>query len=44
MRLKDIYSDWSQIDLIVGAVAERPKKGATLGETFSCIIGMVIKS
>lgn len=38
-RLKQIYSDYDKVDLIMGAIAERPKSGATVGETFSCIIG-----
>lgn len=39
-RLKGIYKDFSAIDLIMGAIAERPKHGATVGFTFACIIGM----
>lgn len=38
-RLKQIYTDHDRIDLIMGAIAERPKPGATVGETFSCLIG-----
>ncbi|XP_055315121.1 peroxidase isoform X2 [Sitodiplosis mosellana] len=38
-RLKQIYASYDQVDLIIGAIAERPKPGATVGETFSCIIG-----
>lgn len=38
-RLKQIYANYDQVDLIMGAIAERPKPGATVGETFSCIIG-----
>lgn len=37
--MQAIYSDFNQIDLIVGAIAEKPKPGATVGETFACIIG-----
>lgn len=40
-RLKIIYADHTDIDLIIGAIAERPKSGATVGETFACIIGIV---
>ncbi|XP_031620899.1 peroxidase [Contarinia nasturtii] len=38
-RLKLIYTDYDKVDLIMGAIAEQPKPGATIGETFSCIIG-----
>lgn len=37
--MKLIYSDYEKIDLIMGAIAERAKTEATVGETFSCIIG-----
>lgn len=38
-RLKGIYAEHTDIDLIMGAIAERPKPGATIGVTFACIIG-----
>lgn len=28
----------------MGAIAERPKPGATVGETFSCLIGTYVQS
>lgn len=38
--MKRIYKDFTAIDLIMGAIAERPKPGATVGYTFACIICM----
>ncbi|XP_017017711.1 salivary peroxidase/catechol oxidase [Drosophila kikkawai] len=37
-KLKTIYSSWTDIDLIVGGISERPVSGA-IGRTFSCILG-----
>ncbi|XP_017000798.2 chorion peroxidase isoform X2 [Drosophila takahashii] len=36
-KLKTIYSSWSDVDLIVGGISERPVHGS-VGPTFSCII------
>lgn len=38
-RLRQIYQHVKQIDLIVGAVAETPVAGATVGPTFACLFG-----
>lgn len=39
-RLKSVYSSVDEIDLIIGAISERPKLDATVGPTFVCIIGI----
>ncbi|XP_017143230.1 chorion peroxidase isoform X1 [Drosophila miranda] len=36
-KLKNIYASWTDVDLIVGGIAERPLNG-TVGATFSCIL------
>ncbi|XP_017056031.1 peroxidase isoform X2 [Drosophila ficusphila] len=36
-KLKIIYSSWSEVDLIVGGISEKPVAGS-VGPTFSCII------
>lgn len=40
--MKGNYADFTDIDLIMGAIAERPNPGATIGPTFACIIGKLI--
>ncbi|XP_037945608.1 chorion peroxidase-like [Teleopsis dalmanni] len=37
-KLKSVYSDWADIDLIVGGISEIPKTGSTVGTTFTCIL------
>ncbi|XP_017112083.1 peroxidase [Drosophila elegans] len=37
-KLKTIYNSWSDVDLIVGGISEKPVYGS-VGPTFSCIIG-----
>ena len=37
--LQSIYPSVDEVDLFVGAVAERPLKGALLGPTFVCLVG-----
>lgn len=38
-KLKSIYQSVQDIDLIVGGLCENPNENATLGPTFSCILG-----
>ncbi|KAI8119521.1 Chorion peroxidase [Lucilia cuprina] len=38
-KLKNGYSSWRDIDLIVGGISEMSAKNATVGPTFQCIIG-----
>ncbi|CAG9135347.1 unnamed protein product [Plutella xylostella] len=37
-KLSQVYADPHVIDLVVGAMAERPLQGALLGPTFTCLI------
>ncbi|BFF91654.1 chorion peroxidase [Drosophila madeirensis] len=36
-KMKNIYSSWTEVDLIVGGIAERTVNG-TVGATFGCIL------
>ncbi|XP_065371103.1 peroxidase [Calliphora vicina] len=38
-KLKNAYSNWRDIDLIVGGISEMSARNATVGPTFQCIIG-----
>lgn len=38
-NLQKIYDSINDIDLIVGAISEKPKGRATVGVTLACIIG-----
>ena len=37
--LRSIYPSVDEVDLFIGAVAEKPLKGALLGPTFVCLVG-----
>ncbi|XP_073816093.1 immune-regulated catalase [Musca autumnalis] len=37
-KLKKVYQNWQDIDLIVGGISEIPAKDAAVGPTFQCII------
>uniref|UniRef100_A0A1I8MF21 Animal heme peroxidase n=1 Tax=Musca domestica TaxID=7370 RepID=A0A1I8MF21_MUSDO len=37
-KLKTVYRNWQDIDLIVGGISEIPAKDAAVGPTFQCII------
>lgn len=37
--LRQIYTSLNDIDLIVGALSEKPVPGATVGTTMQCLIG-----
>jgi len=39
-RLRGVYDDVADIDLFTGGLAERKIKGAMMGPTFACIIGL----
>ncbi|KAJ6637386.1 Peroxidase [Pseudolycoriella hygida] len=43
-RLKSLYTSVSTIDLIVGAISEKPLENAVVGPTFACIIGEQLKT
>ena len=38
LKLKDIYENWTDIDMIVGGIAEIPQNAAIVGPTYSCIM------
>jgi len=38
MRLEDVYTDVSDIDLFSGGISEEPVKGGIVGPTFACLI------
>lgn len=38
-KLVELYKNVDEIDLFVGAIAERPLPGALLGPTFVCLVG-----
>jgi len=42
-KLKDVYNDVDDIDLMVGGVAEKNVRGGAVGPTFACIIGEQFK-
>ncbi|XP_013100002.1 chorion peroxidase [Stomoxys calcitrans] len=37
-KLKTVYTNWQDIDLIIGGMSEIPAKDASVGPTFQCII------
>ena len=39
-RLKQIYASVEDVDLFTGGLSEVPLKGALVGPTFACIIGI----
>ena len=39
-RLKQIYFSVEDIDLFTGGLSEVPLKGALVGPTFACVIGI----
>lgn len=39
-NLQKIYASVHDVDLIVGAISEKPKSDATVGVTLACIIGI----
>lgn len=38
-KLKSVYKQVSDVDLIVGGISEIPANGSTVGPTFTCILG-----
>ncbi|XP_054152513.1 peroxidase-like [Oppia nitens] len=39
-KLKQVYKDYKDIDLIIGGLAERLMNGSNIGPTFACMIGI----